>query len=50
MHFPLALVILSLAFSVNLSAHTFNSGTSTSLVSSVTVPTTAKIISFPLAF
>ena len=37
MHFPLAPVILSLAFSVNLSAHTFNSGTSTSLVSSVTV-------------
>ena len=42
--------ILSLAFSVNFKAHTFISGTSILLVSFVTVPTTAKITSFPFAF
>lgn len=43
MHFPPALVILALAVSVNLRAATVNFGTSRSLTSSVTAPTTTTI-------
>lgn len=44
-HFPPALTILALAVSVNLRAATVSLGTSRSLVSSVTVPTTTAILS-----
>ncbi len=47
---PPALVILALAVSVNLKAHTLTLGTSKSLTSSVIVPTKAKIGSAPLNF
>jgi hypothetical protein len=44
-HFPPALTILALAVSVNLRAATVILGTSRSLISSVTVPTTTAILS-----
>jgi len=44
-HFPPALTILALAVSVNLRAATVILGTSRSLMSSVTVPTTTAILS-----
>jgi hypothetical protein len=44
-HFPPALTILALAVSVNLKAATVSLGTSMSLMSSVTVPTTTAILS-----
>jgi hypothetical protein len=48
MHCPPAATILLLAFSVNLKAHTLTFGQVKSLISSVTDPTVAKIVSFPL--
>jgi hypothetical protein len=47
-HCPPAATILFLAPSVNLKAVTLNFGTFKSLISSVTAPTTAKIVSCPL--
>lgn len=48
---PPALIILALAFSVNLSAATVKPGTSKSRESSVTVPTiTAVWVSFPFMY
>jgi len=50
MHWPPAASILFLALSVNLNAHTLTFGQVKSLTSSVTEPTTAKTVSFPLIF
>ncbi len=47
-HFPPALTILALAVSVNLKAATVSLGTSMTLMSSVTVPTTTAILSLKL--
>ena len=48
-HWPPALIILALATSVNLRAHTFMAGISLTLLSLVTVPTRTAILSpFPL--
>ena len=47
-HFPPALTILALAVSVNLRAATVSLGTSRSLISSVTVPTTTAMRSLPI--
>jgi hypothetical protein len=44
-HCPPAVTILLLAVSVNFKAHTLTFGTTKSLVSSVTDPTTAKTVS-----
>jgi hypothetical protein len=44
-HFPPALTILALAVSVNFKAATVSLGTSRTLMSSVTVPTTTAILS-----
>jgi len=47
-HCPPAVTILLLALSVKRNAHTLTFGQVNSLMSSVTVPTTANIVSFPL--